>query len=308
MTPKIRVGTASWADPGFIKDWYPARLAARERLAYYSSRFDFVEVNSSFYAIPPRHLVEQWERATPKGFLFDLKLHKLLSRHACTAALLPADLRPASSSPKDRAPLTAELEIAVARKFLEAVEPLEQASKLGVLLLQMSPAFSPRHHTLEELTPLLGCFRRGGVAVELRNHGWVSERQILATSDYFSGHGVTLVSVDAPESEHFTVMPSRDIITNPSLSYVRLHGRNEKAFISGKSVAERFDYDYSDDELSEVAGRVGLLSQQTEEVHVVFNNNRSDLAPRAAEKFRRLLGQGPVSSGERPHGQRDLRF
>ena len=51
---RILVGTSSWADPGFIKDWYPPKMPAGERLAWYAQRFEAVELNSSFYAVPER--------------------------------------------------------------------------------------------------------------------------------------------------------------------------------------------------------------------------------------------------------------
>ena len=48
----IRIGTSSWADPGFVEEWYPPGLPARDRLPYYAERFDAVEVNSTFYGVP----------------------------------------------------------------------------------------------------------------------------------------------------------------------------------------------------------------------------------------------------------------
>ena len=75
----IRVGTSSWADPGFVKHWYPKGLAARDRLRFYAERFDVVELNSSFYATPPRDSVERWVEITPEDFGFHVKLHRLLS-------------------------------------------------------------------------------------------------------------------------------------------------------------------------------------------------------------------------------------
>ena len=49
----IRVGTASWSEPEFVKaGWYPKGLAAGQRLPYYAQQFDMVEFNTSFYAIP----------------------------------------------------------------------------------------------------------------------------------------------------------------------------------------------------------------------------------------------------------------
>src|SRR5437868_4753023 len=90
---KIRVGTASWSDPGYVADWYPSGLPASVRLSWYAERFDLVEVNSSFYAIPAKKSVQRWCEETPAGFTFDLKLPRLLSRHSTKPELLPPDLR-----------------------------------------------------------------------------------------------------------------------------------------------------------------------------------------------------------------------
>ena len=70
------------------------------------------------------------------------------------------------------------------------------------------------------------------------------------------------------------------MITDPRLAYLRLHGRDPKAYLTGKTVAERFHYDYSNDELGEVAERAHHLATEADEVHVVFNNNSRDFAHR----------------------------
>jgi len=80
-------------------------------------------------------------------------------------------------------------------------------------------------------------------------------------------------------------------ITNRDLSYLRLHGRDAKAYLTGKTVAARFDYDYSAEEIDEVAERSRKLAREAKEVHVVFNNNNLDYAPRAAIRLRKALGQ-----------------
>src|SRR5207249_10244798 len=65
---RILVGTASWSDPGFIEEWYPKKLPARGRLAWYAEHFDLVEVNSSFYAVPSPEAVQRWVEQTPAHF------------------------------------------------------------------------------------------------------------------------------------------------------------------------------------------------------------------------------------------------
>jgi uncharacterized protein YecE (DUF72 family) len=63
--------------------------------------------------------------------------------------------------------------------------------------------------------------------------------------------------------------------------------------VRGRTVAERFGYDYSDDELEEIGGRARELASQAAEVRLMFNNNRGADAPRAASTMRRILNQDP---------------
>jgi uncharacterized protein YecE (DUF72 family) len=86
-------------------------------------------------------------------------------------------------------------------------------------------------------------------------------------------------------------MPPIDALTNPARAYLRAHGRNTQGYLTGKSVAERFAWQYTDEELEEIAGRARTLAESAGEVHVAFNNNRGDDAPTAAQRFRALLGQ-----------------
>ncbi|MEO5720833.1 MAG: DUF72 domain-containing protein [Chthoniobacterales bacterium] len=287
------MGTASWSDPGFVERWYPKAMPAGERLAWYAQHFQMVEVNSSFYAVPDLRMVERWCRATPDGFVFNVKLHQLLSRHAAAAKLLPPRLqKSAHTDGKGKVVLTPEIEEAVAREILRAVDLLRSAGKIGALLLQLSPAFSPRKHQLDELAPLLDLLGEHRVAIEFRNRNWTQGEQLPALLEFLRARSATLVSVDTPRDDHFTIMPSDlDASTNSALAYLRLHGRNAHAYKTGKTVAARFNYDYSDDEIAEVAERSRTLAEGAKQVHVVFNNNALDYAPHAALRLRKALGQ-----------------
>ena len=156
MGTSVTVGTSSWADPGFVQEWYPEGLPARERLPWYAQHFDGVEVNATFYAVPARATVARWLAATPDHFTFDMKLHRALSRHAAGLDALPKDLRAgARTTPRGRVRLDARLEAALLDATLEAVEPLTAAGRLTSFLLQLTPAFSPKAHALDELRPVV---------------------------------------------------------------------------------------------------------------------------------------------------------
>jgi uncharacterized protein YecE (DUF72 family) len=309
MASKILVGTASWADPGFIADWYPRDLPASERLPYYAAHFNLVELNSSFYAIPTRNLVQRWCDQTPKDFIFDVKLHRYLSRHSTPLKCLPPKLRPFAQVQGDKVQFTPKLERAVAREFLEEMQPFIGSGKLGAFLLQLTPSFNPHHHRLEELDDLLGILERTRVVVELRNRAWLSPGQLDETTTYFRSRQVCLVSVDAPDTNHFMVMPGVDVVSNPRLAYLRLHGRNAKGYVTGKTVAERFDYLYSEEELQSIEERTLRLASAAAETHVIYNNNSSDYALRNATTFREMLeGKSSAAVPKAPNWGRTLEF
>jgi uncharacterized protein YecE (DUF72 family) len=301
MAGRILVGTSSWADPGFVEEWYPPGMPARERLPWYAERFEAVELNSSFYAIPELTTVSRWARATPPGFTFDVKLHRLLSRHAARLDSLPPDLREgAQTNERGRVRLTPELETAMLDQTLGAVAPLEEAGKFGAFLLQLTPAFAPDKNRLDELRGVIAGLYPRPVAIELRNRLWLKGDRAEETFSWLSENGAAFVAVDAPREEHIPIMPPVDAVTRDDLAYMRAHGRNAEGYMHGKTVAERFGWQYTDEELQEIAGRARAMAEEAGEVHVMFNNNRGMDAPSSAQRFRELVGQ--VAPGETPSG------
>jgi uncharacterized protein YecE (DUF72 family) len=292
MAGRIAVGTSSWADPGFVEEWYPQGLPARDRLPYYAERFDAVEVNSTFYAVPGESQVRTWAARTPERFTFDVKLHRLLSRHSANLQSLPPDLREdAGANERGRVALTPELEAALADRIVTAVGPLAEAGKLASFLLQLSPGFAPREHRLDELAALVERLAPHPVAIELRHRAWVGPKRVDETLGWFEAHGAAFVCTDMPEGQQITIMPPVDAATTRRLAYFRAHGRNHEGYVRGRTVAERFAYRYADEELEQIRGRVQELAAQADEVRVMFNNNRGSDAPVAAHRFKELLGE-----------------
>src|SRR3954452_8915182 len=292
MGDRIVVGTSSWADPGFVEEWYPPDLPAHERLRWYAERFAAVEVNSTFYAVPAERTVQRWTEQTPADFTFDVKLHRLLSRHAGDLGSLPPALRPdAEANARGRVRLTPTLEAALADAIADVVPPL--GHKLSTFLLQLSPAFEPRKNTLDELGPLVERLNATApLAVELRNRFWLTERRAEETLHWFERHAAAFVCVDMPEGSNApTLMPNLDVATRSDVAHLRAHGRNLQGYLRGRTVAERFAHRYDDEELRELRERAGRLAEEAGEVRMMFNNNRGGDAPAAAQRMRELLGQ-----------------
>jgi uncharacterized protein YecE (DUF72 family) len=298
MGGTIHVGTSSWSDPGFVEEWYPPGLPPSDRLPYYAERFNAVEVNSTFYAVPAASQVARWAEITPDGFTFDVKLHRLLSRHSAQLDSLPKALREhARTGPRGRVELDERLEEELVGAMLEAVQPLAEAGKLATFLLQLSPAFSPHGHRLDELAPLVERLAPHPVAIELRHRSWTRRGRLEPALAWCEEHGAVWVGVDAPRGEQVTIMPPVDAVTDPAVAYLRAHGRNAEGYVRGRSVAERFAYRYPDAELEEIGVRARELAATAREVRLHFNNNRGADAPVAAERMRELLDSARVDHG-----------
>ena len=126
-------------------------------------------------------------------------------------------------------------------------------------------------------------------SIELRHRGWVEGERREQTLSHLDERDAAFVSVDAPRGDQFTIMPPLDAVTRPELAYLRAHGRNLEGYVRGRSVAERFGYEYAREELEEIATRARGLAEEADAVHVMFNNNRGADAPQAAQRMRELL-------------------
>jgi uncharacterized protein YecE (DUF72 family) len=282
MPGLIVIGTGGWS----AQEWYPPGLPARDRLSWYAERFDGVEVDSTFYALPARRSVERWAAITPPGFTFDVKLHRLLSRHAAPLSSLPTDLRPdATVNERGRVALTAELAEAMYRRTWETVAPLREAGKLSSFLLQLTPAFNPGEHRLAELEPVVAAFAPVPVAIELRHRDWLRDPD--KTLAWFRDAGAAFVGVDEPTVDAPIVLPRFDAVTRDDLAYLRAHGRNAEGYLRGRTAGERFTYEYSDDELSELVERARSLAESAATVRMMFANGGYAIA--AVRRARELL-------------------
>ncbi len=276
MTAIVRIGTCSWADEGLLRTWYPRGVStAEKRLRYYAERFDTVEVDSPFYALPDPDVTRRWAERTPDGFTFHVKASAAMTWH--------------EGAPTDEA----------FSQFRSVFEPLELSGKLRAVLLQYHPRFTKSveakaelaraHERLEPLVPL----------IEFRHRSWMEERERADTLAFLEEHGLAYVSVDSPQTRASNVSPRVPAATH-RVAYIRFHGRNAATWnIRGaKSAADRFDWMYAADELAEWVEPVQLLSERADEVYALFNNNRDDFAPRSAAIFRGLLDEaGIVATG-----------
>jgi uncharacterized protein YecE (DUF72 family) len=294
---KVLTGTASWSDKSLIasKKFYPKEASTPEaRLRFYATQFPLVEVDTSYYAIPVAKTVEAWVERTPAHFTLNMKAFRLFTGHATTAQVLPPDLRAelpklekASFYWKDVPPPLRE---ALWARFKEALEPLKQAGKLGMVHFQFAPWLLRNRAGHAHVASCVEAMKDYTVSVEFRNKTWFDDAHLGQTLAFERELNVVHTVIDGPQGFHNSVPPIWES-THIDYALVRMHGRNHETWnIKGATKAsDRFDYDYADPELEDLASHIERLAPETFTTHVVMNNNNEDQGQRNAASLMRIL-------------------
>jgi len=184
---RARVGCSGWS----YRDWrgviYPADLASTRWFAYYTSLFDTVELNNTFYRLPTQQAVEGWAAAAPPDFLFALKVgqfgsHRMKLRDA--ASWLP--------------------------NHLDRAERL--GASLGPTLVQLPPRWRRNAERLDEFLSVAPTSMRW--AVEIREPSWLHDD----VYEVLRRHGAALCIHDLIDDHPFVI--------TTDWTYVRFHGPN----------------------------------------------------------------------------------
>lgn len=257
MAGTIRIGTQGWNYDAWVGPFYPPRTRAADFLSVYARAFRTVEVDSTFYAIPPAATVRGWAARTPADFVFALKL-------------------PQEITHENRLRDSADL---VARFFDRA---RELGDKLGPVLVQLGPDFGPAElPALAAFLPLLPTDVK--VAVEFRQRGWIHDGVLALLAEY----DVALALVDARWIPRRTVL---QLAARPtaSFAYVRWMGPNRDIVDYSRLQVDRTR------ELEAWSHVLWGLSERQRDVYGYVNNHFAGHSPASARDLQRLLHQQPV--------------
>lgn len=168
MSTALHLGTQGWNYPAWLGGFYPERTRAADFLALYARAFDTVEVDSTFYAIPPSATVRGWAARTPEHFIFALKVPQEITHEARLRA-----------------------DAGLLEQFVDRAREL--GPKLGPLLVQLPPDFGPEElPALVDFLPTLPGDLR--VAIEFRQRGWLHAGALALLRE----HRVAVALVDGP--------------------------------------------------------------------------------------------------------------
>jgi uncharacterized protein YecE (DUF72 family) len=259
---ELRIGTSAFTAAGWPGTFYPKGLPDREYLPYYATKFDTVEIDSTFYRIPALSTVKGWDAKTPPGFLFAAKVPQVITHEK---VLLDCD--------------------AEFKQFIEAMDILGE--KLGPLLFQFGyfnkKAFVGVNDFLSRLRPFLKKLPKDHkFAVEIRNKNWLVPQFVETLRE----RGVALALID----QSWMPRPASwfekfDPIT-ADFTYVRWLG-DRKGIEEQTKVWDKIIVDRSA-ELSEWADILGKVHKRKIQIYCYANNHYAGFGPATVEMFQDL--------------------
>jgi uncharacterized protein YecE (DUF72 family) len=251
----IWIGTSGYSYTGWVGDFYARGTSSRQMLPYYARQFPLVELNFTFYRLPTAAMLARIGDLTPAGFQFLVKIPKTIS-HEQNAG----DVEP----------------------FRRAVQILKNRGQLLGLLCQLPQSIHdkpPARRWLHHLSQHLGDL---DLAVEFRHRSWANP----GLEEWLEEENLDLVSVDAPKIP--ALFPAGWKQSGPRV-YVRLHSRNAGNWYEGG--ADRYDYNYSDEELGEWVDAALDATARTDRTLFLFNNCHGSHAARNAQRMQALFVQ-----------------
>lgn len=261
----IRVGPAGWS----YRDWegvvYPQKPKV-DPLRYLSDFFDTIEINNTFYRPVSGKVAESWARRIEDNprFRFTAKLWQNFTHQR--EKIDPAEVE----------------------QWKEGARKLQNAGRLGAVLVQFPWSFKNDPPSHQHLLRLAGQFSEFPLVVEFRHRSW-SHPAIL---EWLEQQDIGLCNIDQPVIGK-SIRPASWVTSK--LGYFRCHGRNYKDWFREEAGRdERYNYLYGGEELDEQADLVRAIEEHAEEVYAVYNNHyRGQAAINALQLRARLEGTAP---------------
>jgi len=184
---KVAVGTAGWTVPALVRDRFGDGPSA---LARYATRFDCVEINSSFHRRHGAGTWQRWAESVPDHFRFSVKLPKTITHQR---RLEQCD------------DLIAEF----------ADDTLGLRAKLAVILVQLPPSLMFEPSVAQAFFNSLQVAAGAATVCEPRHPSWFESEAGKCLAD----HGIARVAAD-PAPVPAAGRPGGSL----DLGYWRLHG------------------------------------------------------------------------------------
>lgn len=262
---KILIGCQGWnyddwtTRAGGESVFYPRGTKSGEMLVLYSEIFETIEVDSTFYAIPPASVIENWYKKTPANFTFSLKMPQSITHeHALRAS-----------------------SFGILDEFCERIKDLKE--KLGVVLVQLAPQFEASKENAQNLRFFLERMPRDiRFAIEFRDRQWMIEW----TVEELEKNSVALALVEGSWIPREITFGAIEKLT-ADFAYVRFMGERDLT---------AFDKIYRHQDANLQMWKEEIERIKAREIFVYFSNFYEGHAPASVNKLKKLLGQEIVEA------------
>jgi uncharacterized protein YecE (DUF72 family) len=270
---QIYIGTAGWS----YKDWegivYPAQIKKSQHPVEYLARYlDVLEINTSFYG----HIKPEWgklwsrmARAVNPQFVFTAKLNRAFT-HSPVAVLESTSANTIRATEEDE------------RLAKEGLESIAVENMLGAVLAQFPISFKNTNPNRNYLQVVIEKFKNFPLVIEVRHDSWTNE----GTLRYFAEQGVAFCNIDQPKLGK-AISPTEHV-TAP-VGYVRLHGRNYEQWFDSDSRNDRYNYLYTEPELTGWKTRIDAIAGKAQKTFVIANNHFEGKAAVNALQLKHML-------------------
>ena len=256
----IFIGTSGFSYNDWKDIFYPIHLPQSDFLSFYCQEFNTVELNFSYYRMPKFSQCRQMVEKSGNRVEFVIKAFKGLTHEITDQSI--SEVLP---------------------QFKESITPFLQSNTLGAVLVQLPQSFHYTPSSRVYLQSLIKGFQPIPVCVEFRQKEWLKDSVYATLKELNAG----FVCVDEPPLKG--LLPPVAVATS-DIGYIRFHGRNRSKWYTGDS-KERYDYLYSEDELTAWVPKIDRLAEQTEKVFVFFNNHKNAQAVINARMMINLLNK-----------------
>src|SRR5260370_3428479 len=258
---EIHVGTSAFTAAGWVGSFYPTGMQPRDFLSYYATKFDTLELDTTFYRTPSLSTVEGWNLKTPPGFIIAAKIPQVIT-HEKVLVDCEDDLK----------------------HFLKTMDAL--GDKLGPLLFQFGyfnrSAFKSQAEFLTRLKPFQKKLPKDyKFAVEIRNKQWLDVR----FADLLRDHGVALALIDQSWVPRPWEMKEKFDMITADFTYVRWLG-DRKGIEELTKTWDKIIVDRKDD----LKNWVDLLKEmvndkKTRKLFAYANNHYEGFGPATVKRF-----------------------
>ncbi|MDP4223781.1 MAG: DUF72 domain-containing protein [Bacteroidota bacterium] len=193
ISKNLHIGTSGWSYMHWSGVFYPEDLKPDKYLEYYITKFDCVELNSSFYHLPLKSTVSGWMNRTSDTFRFCPKMSRFITHQLQLS--------------NAEEPLIRFIDVFAAMK-----------ARLGPALIQIHPGLLYDRALITAFFNLLQeKYSEYRFAIEIRNKSWINDDFLQLLSIY----RVAFVIADSGRR-----YPYHEAVTTGFI-YLRFHGREQ---------------------------------------------------------------------------------